>query len=95
MILILFFQMTKQKMNIAKVVKFVGIFVLGCVVFATKHAYESRNAALQNAASLQNRQERSLQYNSIDQKAEKITFPEPVADKLKSDGESLFMSHAV
>ena len=87
MVLILFFQMTKQKMNIAKVVKFVGIFVLGCVVFATKHAYESRNAALQSA-SLQNRQERSLTYNSIDQKAEKQAFPEPVADKLQTEGES-------
>ena len=84
--------MTKQKINVAKVVKFVGIFVLGCVVFATKHAYESRNAALQSE-SLQNRQERSLTYNSIDQKAEKETFPEPVADKLQAEGESQSMSH--
>lgn len=81
-------KMTKQKINVAKVVKFVGIFVLGCVVFATKHAYESRNAALQSE-SLQNRQERSLTYNSIDQKAEKETFPEPVADKLQAEDDLL------
>ena len=41
--------MTKQKINVAKCLKFVGIFSLGFLVFATKHGYESRQAAaLQN-----------------------------------------------
>jgi hypothetical protein len=85
--------MTKQKFNVAKLVKFVGIFVLGCDVFATKHAYESRNSALQSeslqSASLQNRQERSLTYNSINEKTDKGAFPEPVAKQLKADDDDL------
>ena len=60
----------------AKVVRAVGIFILGCVVFATKHAIQ--NAQNSNLV----RRSADLIYDSADQKAGKGPS-KAVAQKLK------------
>ena len=65
-------------LTMAKVARAVGIFVLGCVVFATKHAIQnSQNSTLVRRSA-------DLVYNSAEQKAEK-SASEVVAQKLKME----------
>lgn len=64
-------------LTMAKVVRAVGIFVLGCVVFATKHA-------IQNSQNSKFRRSADLIYDSGNQKVEK-SESKVVAEKLKME----------
>ena len=71
---------SRSRLSTAKVARAIGIFVLGCVVFATKHAIQQQ-ATNSDPANMV-RRSAEVMYNSIQQKEVKQPSA-PVAQKLK------------
>lgn len=73
---------SSRRLTMAKIARGVGIFVLGCVVFATKHALE--NAARSSSETTPMvRRSAEVMYNSMEQKQPKEQLNGPVAQQLK------------
>lgn len=74
---------SRSRLTTAKVVRAIGIFILGCVVFATKHAIQQSTANSGDPANMVRRSS-EVMYNSIQQKEEKNPST-PIAQKLKME----------
>lgn len=85
---------SSRRLTMAKIARGVGIFVLGCVVFATKHALE--NAARSSSETTPMvRRSAEVMYNSMEQKQPKEQLNGPVAQQLKRDDFSLVKRYII
>jgi len=80
---------SSRRLTMAKFARGVGIFVLGCVVFATKHKLDSAAKS-----STMVRRSAEVMYNSMEQKQAKEVNG-PVAQQLKRDDFSLVKRYTI
>ena len=78
---------SRSRFTTAKVARAIGIFVLGCVVFATKHAIQQQMTTDGDPANMV-RRSAEVVYNSIQQKQDKQPS-ESISQKLKM-GKKIF-----
>jgi len=74
---------SRSRFTTAKVARAIGIFVLGCVVFATKHAIQQQMTTDGDPANMV-RRSAEVVYNSIQQKQDKQPS-ESISQKLKME----------